>query len=276
MNGPGELPYRWSLFAALPIALCMGIMGLPDIAVPYALPFRELYISLFVFWVFPLSALQRWLRRSGMSWGRLTIVLLLLTYGMSVFNCWIGLLLAMHLKIVTEIHWPMLLSGLDGCWLALVGYCAMHALLINQRELAREQLRAATATAQARDAQLLALRYQLNPHFLFNTLNAISALVVEERHREAERMIGELGEFLRNTLGSDGVHEHSVANELALTEAYLNIEKVRLGSRLKMSINVGTRVLNAQVPYLILQPLLENAIRHGIAPLKDGRNQADY
>lgn len=117
----------------------------------------------------------------------------------------------------------------------------------------------------ARDAELRALRYQLHPHFLFNTLNAISTLVADERSREARHMLSRLGEFLRATLdGADG-HEVALADELSLTETYLDIERVRLGERLALKWTVGPDVLDALVPYLILQPLVENAIRHGIA-----------
>jgi two-component system sensor histidine kinase AlgZ len=129
------------------------------------------------------------------------------------------------------------------------------------------RLHLAQAQAAARDAELRALRLQVNPHFLFNSLNAISALVSSQANREANRMLGCVSDFLRSTLAHDGRHEHSLAEELALLDAYLEIEKARLGERLRLSMKAGPDLLDAVVPYLMLQPLVENAIRHGIAPL---------
>jgi len=110
------------------------------------------------------------------------------------------------------------------------------------------------------------LRYQVNPHFLFNTLNAISALVLAQANDDANRMLARVADFLRATLAHDDRHEHALADELALTDAYLDIEKVRLGERLLVTMKAGPDVLDAPVPYLLLQPLVENAIHHGIAP----------
>jgi two-component system sensor histidine kinase AlgZ len=200
----------------------------------------------------------------------MSCLLLGASYLMSVINNVIGMALAVHLGLVREIDWRMSFSGLDGCWLAFLAYFAIHAVLIYYFALAREKARTKEALAMAREAQLRALRYQLHPHFLFNTLNAISALVVHERNREANRMITELGDFLRATLEREDCHEHALADELALTESYLNIEKARLGSRLVVAIHVGPDVLQAYVPYLLLQPLMENAIRHGIAQRSEG------
>ena len=123
------------------------------------------------------------------------------------------------------------------------------------------------AQSAARDAELRALRLQVNPHFLFNSLNAISALVSAHSNREANRMLACVSDFLRATLAHDGRHEHALADELALLDAYLDIEKARLGERLMLTMKTGPGLLDSVVPYLMLQPLVENAIRHGIAPL---------
>lgn len=165
----------------------------------------------------------------------------------------------------SALQWPVIFSGLEGCWLALIAFCAIHAVLAYYAELKHEQARRAEAMSLARDAELRALRYQLHPHFQFNTLNAISSLVANERNREASQMIARLGDFLRATLDGAESHEVALADEIALTETYLAIEKARLGERLMVSWSVGPDVLKVPVPYLILQPLVENAIRHGIA-----------
>jgi two-component system sensor histidine kinase AlgZ len=143
----------------------------------------------------------------------------------------------------------------------------MHAVAVYYLSLQRAQLQLAQAQAAAREAQLRALRLQVHPHFLFNALNAVSALVSNQSNREANRMLGSVADFLRATLAHDGRHEHSLAEELALLDAYLDIEKARLGERLRLTMKAGPDLLDSAVPYLMLQPLVENAIRHGIAPL---------
>jgi two-component system sensor histidine kinase AlgZ len=121
----------------------------------------------------------------------------------------------------------------------------------------------------AKEAQLLALRYQLQPHFLFNTLNAISALVLDQPHI-AKQMIGKLGILLRSTLDVPDLHYVPLSDELAVTEEYLAIEAIRFGNRLAVRWDVDPAVADTLVPRLILQPLVENAMRHGIARRKNG------
>jgi two-component system sensor histidine kinase AlgZ len=186
---------------------------------------------------------------------------------MAVANSLLGQWLSIALGLETGYHWDDLLRGLDGCWLALVAFCAMHAVAVYYLSLQRTRLRLAQALADARDAELRALRLQVNPHFLFNTLNAVSALVAAGANRDANRMLARVSDFLRATLAHDGRHEHTLAEELALTEAYLDIEKARLGERLQLAMHAGPDLLDAAVPYLMLQPLVENAVRHGIAPM---------
>jgi LytS/YehU family sensor histidine kinase len=106
---------------------------------------------------------------------------------------------------------------------------------------------------------------QLHPHFLFNTLNAISALMHKDV-RLADRLISRLGELLRTTLDDPGTQEVPLRRELEFLTPYLGIEQARLGPRLTVRLDVDDDFLDARVPYLILQPLVENAIRHGLAP----------
>jgi hypothetical protein len=128
------------------------------------------------------------------------------------------------------------------------------------RELASSQLEAKLA-----QTQLQILKMQLHPHFLFNTLNAISALIHQDVEL-ADRMIARLGDLLRTTLDNANQQEVPFKQELGFIQPYLEIEKARLGPRLTVDLDVDPAVLDALVPNLILQPLVENAIRHGIAP----------
>ena len=127
------------------------------------------------------------------------------------------------------------------------------------------QLRTAQLSAQLAQAQLQALRMQLHPHFLFNTLNAISTLVHKDPEI-ADRMIARLSDLLRLTLENIGVQEVQLAQELQFLERYLEIERMRFPDRLQVRMRIAPETLDAQAPYLILQPIVENAIRHGIAP----------
>ncbi|MEO7655575.1 MAG: histidine kinase [Sphingomicrobium sp.] len=118
--------------------------------------------------------------------------------------------------------------------------------------------------AQAHDAQIRALRYQINPHFLFNTLNSIATLIGEDRSR-AEKMVLNLSEFFRSSLAIDPMTDVRLSDELALQLLYLEIEGVRFSDRLSFAVDCPPDLAGALVPSLILQPLVENAIRHGVA-----------
>jgi signal transduction histidine kinase len=145
-------------------------------------------------------------------------------------------------------------------WAVLgVGYAFDYRERYRERESAASELK-----AQLAQAKLEALKMQLHPHFLFNTLHSISALL----HRDpdaADRMIARLGDFLRLTLENSGAQEVSLQKELDFLTCYLEIERVRFQDRLTTSVEVEPAALDAFVPNLILQPIVENAIRHGIA-----------
>lgn len=145
-------------------------------------------------------------------------------------------------------------------WL-LVG--ATQAYLYYQRYREGE-LRSAQLGTQLAQAQLQALRMQFHPHFIFNTLNAISTLVHKDPDA-ADRMIARLSELVRHTLENVGVQEVPLAQELEFLERYLEIEQTRFADRLVVRMEIAPETLDARTPYLILQPLVENAIRHGIA-----------
>jgi hypothetical protein len=146
---------------------------------------------------------------------------------------------------------------------AIVGVCHSYEYYLKYRE--REE-HAVQLEYQLTQAELRVLKMQLHPHFLFNTLNAVSALM----HKDVELadcMVARLGELLRSTLDNLGAHEVTLRQELDFVRPYLEIEQARLGDRLTVHIDVEPDTMDLQVPNLILQPLVENAIRHGISPV---------
>jgi sensor histidine kinase YesM len=114
------------------------------------------------------------------------------------------------------------------------------------------------------------LRYQLNPHFLFNTLNGISTLILDQRNSAANRAVGALAEFLRYTLDQDPMKRVTLAQELDATNLYLGIEKMRFDTRLKVRYDIEPGAEHALVPSLLLQPLIENAIKYAVSPREQG------
>jgi len=146
---------------------------------------------------------------------------------------------------------------------------SLHYLLIGFEEARRAEKTALELEVLAREAELRALRAQIDPHFLFNALNSISSLVSSDP-AAARAMCLELGEFLRESLRLGGVATIPLAEEIGLAERYLGIERVRFGSRLRVERDVDDEAGACTVPALILQPLVENAVRHGIAQLVDG------
>jgi two-component system, LytTR family, sensor kinase len=138
-----------------------------------------------------------------------------------------------------------------------------HAVLYYTRYRERE-IRAAQLQAQLSDAKLLALKSQLQPHFLFNTLHSISSLMLRDV-QSADTMIARLSDLLRMSLEDEGQHLISLKRELDFTQAYLDIEKIRFGERLTVVFNVPPEALDVLVPHFLLQPLVENSIKHGIS-----------
>ncbi|GGA86554.1 hypothetical protein GCM10011521_26320 [Arenimonas soli] len=133
------------------------------------------------------------------------------------------------------------------------------------RQLQQQSRQMLAATAMAHQAQLKMLRYQLNPHFLFNTLNAISTLVLDRQNDIANRMVQGLSAFLRHSLDSDPMQRVTLKQELDALNLYLGIEKIRFAERLEVETRVEPACYSALLPSLLLQPLVENAIKHAIS-----------
>ena len=144
----------------------------------------------------------------------------------------------------------------------------VQRVAIRANHLARTQAAAAAeARLLAQQAQLVALRAQINPHFLFNALHSVGALVASDPTR-ADMALERLGDLLRYTLGTED--EVLFAEEWKFTQDYLAFEQLRLGDRLRLHVSVDPSALSTMVPPLILQPLVENAVRHGIAARTEG------
>lgn len=153
--------------------------------------------------------------------------------------------------------------------LIAVTFWSLETLQANRtKQVELEQSRRLIVEAQnaASRAKLAALRYQLNPHFLFNTLNSISSLVITKRLADAEKMLSLLSEFLRSTLAQDPEALQTLEGELETVEAYLAVERIRFGDRLAVEIDCPPELRDAPIAHFLLQPLVENAIKHGVAP----------
>jgi two-component system LytT family sensor kinase len=150
-----------------------------------------------------------------------------------------------------------------------VAWSAFYLAVLAQRRALLAQQAAANAESAAQAAQVRALRYQINPHFLFNTLNSLSSLVMSSRPEEAEAMILKLSTFFRTSLSLDPSADVSLAEEIELQRLYLDIERVRFPKRLKVEFDIPRELESARLPALILQPIVENAIKYGVSPTRD-------
>ncbi len=147
---------------------------------------------------------------------------------------------------------------------AFLGWSCLFVAMLYSFEVVDRERRLAAVREEALAAQMRALRYQVNPHFLFNTLNSIGGLIEEGAGGRAERMLLSLSAFLRATLALDPMQDVPLSQELALQTDYLAIERERFSDRLSVKIDVPGEVREALVPSLILQPLVENAVKHGV------------
>jgi len=146
---------------------------------------------------------------------------------------------------------------------------ALHYILLADEASHEAEKREAEARLLARDSELKALKTQVNPHFIFNCLNSISALTTSDPAKAREMCIL-LADFLRKTLGLGEKAMITLSDELALSHAYLSVEQIRYGARLKLEEKTELQVLECLLPPLLLQPLIENAVAHGIASLTEG------
>ncbi|HEX8123987.1 MAG TPA: histidine kinase [Allosphingosinicella sp.] len=163
----------------------------------------------------------------------------------------------------------LIADGLVTWYFFFAAWASFYIAISSAARLRAAERRAAGAERDAQEAQLRALRYQVNPHFLFNTLNSLSSLVMARREEEAETMIVNLSAFFRSSLALDPSEDITLSQEIEFQQLYLDIEKTRFPRRLDVRIEVPADLRSARVPPLILQPLVENAIKHGVARTAD-------
>ena len=155
-------------------------------------------------------------------------------------------------------------------WTIFVAWSALYFAIKYYQIFQEVQKSALKSAAMAHEAQLKMLRYQLNPHFLFNTLNAISTLILEQQTELANRMVTKLSSFLRYSLDNDPMQKITLEQELGALKLYLDIEKVRFEERLNLELDIEEQAAGALIPSLLLQPLVENAVKYGIARSEEG------
>ena len=164
------------------------------------------------------------------------------------------------------------LEGSFSGWSVMLAWSALFFAIKYYRIFQEVRESALKSAAMAHEAQLKMLRYQLNPHFLFNTLNAISTLILEQHTELANRMVTRLSSFLRYSLDNDPMQKITLKQELAALQLYLDIEKVRFEDHLNLHFDIADAAQEALIPSLLLQPLVENAIKYGIARSEEDGN----
>jgi signal transduction histidine kinase len=269
-------PFRWR--AALWITcLLVLLFTLQNYFAPpvvrQSLPLLSVFglqVITWVTWLLLLPLIVRAVRRFRRRGRRDLLIQVIIAYGVVVLHGlisglarWsVGLSLSSDLLVVLRTATTVTFA------LSVTRYCliaaAVHALTYYQDLRARE-LRTARLEASLARAQLDNLQGKLQPHFLFNTLNSIAALI-REQPRLAEQMVGMVGELLRASLSVSDAPEVSLARELSLLEKYVAIERLRFQDRLTIAIDIPAELQSARVPQFLLQPLVENAIRHGVGP----------
>jgi len=162
-------------------------------------------------------------------------------------------------------RWRQLTDVALGRYFLLLAWAALYFALVNAEQARAAERREGDYRRAAKAAELRSLRYQVNPHFLFNTLNSLSALVMTGKADAAEEMIQTLSTFYRRSLAGDPTADVALEQEIALQRLYLEIEGVRFPERLKARIDIPDDLLDARVPGMILQPLVENSVKYGVA-----------
>lgn len=253
-------------------ALVVAIGVAPHLRTHRIVAYEVVFVAATFLSSFVLHLLCRRLWKRGTPWAS-AMFQAVLASGLLAIPCAVAAQLTELTVGGMPITWHSLLAAFEGVLYALFilfSWAGLYFTVKHYEALQAERERALEAEGLARQARLEALRYQLNPHFLFNTLNAISTLVSEGDASGANGMLVRLSRLLRSTLEENTLEEIPLKREIAIAEEYLAIEKARLGSRLNLKLSIAPDTLDVLVPTFFLQPLVENAIRHGIGPRPEG------
>jgi two-component system, LytTR family, sensor kinase len=269
-DDPSRFPSFWRLqiIGGICLYVLVLVACIPDLFRKPGI-FREntIVVAFIFLGSFVLHPICRALLRRSPTW---------LSYGLktSVWSAIVGTVSAAAGTLVAlnfrEFDWSDLAGNSVQFAVVLYLWCILYFSIKQWQQMLQERERLLRAESEAREAKLSALRYQLNPHFLFNSLNAASTLVLEGDAAAATRMLSQIGDLLRTTLDHDALPQTPLVQELAFIDQYLAIEQTRLGSRLHVERRISEDTLDAAVPGMLLQPLVENAVRHGVAPLVEG------
>jgi two-component system LytT family sensor kinase len=226
------------LYLALRPIAAKGLNVKATVAAVLCLPAAIAYASVnyYAFYIYaPLHAVKQEAERNSMGWSPLEM--------------------AARSILDSSFAWFFLFAA----------WAAFYVAMSYARQLRVADRHAAMLAREAQEAQLRALRYQINPHFLFNTLNSLSSLILSKRTDTAERMLMNLSTFFRATLSADPTADVSLDEEIRLQRLYLDIEQIRFPDRLTVEVDVPEALQTARVPVLLLQPVVENAVKYGVA-----------
>jgi hypothetical protein len=215
-----------------------GLSAKASVAACLCLPASILFsaANYFLFYVYaPLDAVKAEMERNSMGWTKLEMAIRSIGEG--------------------SLSW----------YFVFAAWAAFYVAMSQAKQLRTADRYAAMLAREAQEAQLRALRYQINPHFLFNTLNSLSSLILSQKTDVAERMLMNLSTFFRATLSADPTADVPLEEEIKLQRLYLDIEQIRFPDRLSVEVDVPPGLLDARVPVLILQPIVENAVKYGVA-----------
>jgi LytS/YehU family sensor histidine kinase len=254
----------WTFYLMLRVASAVGSGMKASFLIPLIVSVATGYSLTLV-----LSAAFRWLiqRKPIVTWTGAVIANLLSVIIYSSIDAWVYNMLN---STAGTFDGSLFLASLTINFLLLAAWSALYFginFYIILEERADELLK---LEGQASSAQLAMLRYQLNPHFLFNTLNSISTLVLLKQTERANAMLSRLSSFLRYTLVYEPTAQVTLAQEVETLKLYLDIEKMRFEDRLRTSFDVDPAASQVRLPSLLLQPLVENAVKYAVTPQEDG------
>lgn len=265
------------LFAWIPISLLLAYL----LAMPHTIRWQEAAMLAFpLCFIYAFLCLTAWYSCRVTPLDKSSLSRLLLTHiatALLATTLWVMLARILAIELSQTSWFPGLDTRLaserpllmgTGVLLYLLSI-AFHYVLLALEASKEAEGRVMKASLLARDAELKALKAQVNPHFLFNSLNSISALTSTDAPKAREMCIL-LGDFLRRTLGLGEKGAIPLGEEMSLIHAFLAVEKIRFGARIQMQENIAKEAMDVQVPPLLLQPLVENAVVHGIANLIEG------